>query len=582
MRAFRFAQARVRGEQPAPPRVARLTGAEIILRINNTPVARGQSWGGEGSLAGACDALLAELDRGLPAGRDVVEADHRASLIAAATMTMELAGAMVPIRCETFADVATETEPGLDAVVVRRGEASTGMFPLWVLGSGLEAPRALQACVASATGDATAAIPGVGDAEAGASAAKFGLAYYRARTSQIATLAPGGEPVFLTRGGRVVPPNDVTLPALRQLTDRVAEHLCQRVWEDGCVGQYQYLAGNAQGADAERASLAGYALAEFANWRGASDQSRSARAAAVSLVELALRDATAPAPAPGTGFKPKEAVPSAWGSPGAEALTLLAIRELLAGGEAPRIDGARLARLDTAVAGRFTNGRWDENTDPRQRGVVALALAARAVDAAQASPTEVSPAWEQAQRAVRAVFRETPPEKLVAQMPWLGRAELLLAGTGEVPASAALREMREQCWLVQVGGDEPDALDLAGGLALSGEAARRPTWHSLRPLAFLARMLADGRLTGDEDLLPQLARVVAGARFTRQLAADDAVTALALEPSRAAWGIRAATWDAHQPIDASAMGLLTLRETVDAISAAGKRLAARRKDQNPR
>lgn len=582
MRAFRFAQARVRGEQPAPPRVARLTGVELILRINNTPVARGQSWGGEGSLGVACDALLAELERSLPPGRDVVEADHRASLVASATMTMELAGAMVPMRCETFADAAGVTEPGLDAILVRKGETTTGMFPLWVLGSGLEAPRALQACVASATGDATAAIPGVADAEAGASAAKYGLTYYRARTSQIATLAPGGEPVFLTRGGRVVPPSDVTLAALRRLTDRLAEHLCQRVWEDGCVGQYQYLSGSAEGADADGAALAAYALAEFANWRGACDQARSARAAAVTLVGVVLRDPAATAPAPVAGFRAKEAVPSAWGNPGAEALTLLAIRELLAGGEVPRIDEARLSRLDAAVCGRFVNGRWDDNTDARQRSVVALALAARAVDAAQASPTEVGPAWEQAQRAVRSVFRETPAEKLVAQMPWLGRAELLLAGTGDVPASAALREMREQCWRVQVGGDEPDALDLAGGLVLSGEGSRRPTWHSLRPLAFLARMLADQRLTGEEDVLPQLARVAAGARFIRQLAADDAVTALALEPSRAAWGIRAASWDAHQPVDTSAMGLLALRETVNAIDAAGARLAARRKAQNPR
>lgn len=582
MRAFRYAQARVRGEQPGPPAVARLTGAEIMLRINNTPVARGQSWGGGKSLAGACDALLAELDRSLPPGRDVVEADHRASLIASATMTLELAGALVPIRCDTFADASRATEPGLDAIVVRRGEATTGMFPLWVLGSGLEPSGALQACVASATGDVTSAIPGVADAEAGASAAKFGLVYYRARTSQIATLATGGEPVFLTRGGRVVPPSDVTLPALRQLADRVADHLCQRVWEDGCVGQYQYLSGNAEGAGADGAAFAAYALAEYANWRGDSDQARSARAAATTLVVVLLRDATATAPAPEIGFKAKEAVPSAWGNPAAEALTLLTIRELLAGGEAPRIDEARLSRLDGVVAGRFVSERWDEKTDARQRGVVALALAARAVDAAQALPTEVSPAWEQAQRAVRSVFRETPPERLVTQMPWLGRAELMLAGTGDVPASTALRELREQCWRVQVGGDEPDTMDLAGGLVLVGDGGRRPTWQSLRPMGFLARMLADERLTGDADLLPQLARVVAGARFTRQLAADEVVTALALEPARAAWGIRAATWDAHQPVDASAMGLLTLRETVDAIDAAGKRLGARRKAQNPR
>lgn len=582
MRAFRYAQARVRGEQPEPPAVARLTGAEVILRINHTPVARGQSWGGGVSLAEACDALLAELDHNLPAGRDVVEADHRASLIASATMTMELAGALVPIRCDTFADASGATEPGLDAIVVRKAEATTGMFPLWALGSGLEAPRVLQACVASAAGDAAAAIPGVPDSEAGSAASKFGLAYYRARTSQIATLATGGEPVFLTRSGRVVPSTDVTLPALRRLTDQVADHLCQRVWDEGCIGQYQYLSGAAPVADADGAALAAYSLAEYANWRGDSDQARSARAAATTLVGVLLRDATASAPAAEIGFKAKEAIPSAWGSPAAEALTLLTIRELLAGGEAPRVDGARLTRLDAAVAARFVGERWDDKTDARQRGVVALALAARAVDAAQASPTEVSPAWEQGQRAVRSVFRETPPERLVSQMPWLGRAELMLAGTGEVPASTALREMREQCWRVQVGGDEPDAMDLAGGLVLSGEGSRRPTWHSLRPLGFLARMLAEERLTGEADVLPQLARVVAGARFTRQLAADEAVTALALEPGRAAWGIRAATWDAHQPVDASAIGLLTLRETVDAIDAAGKRLAARRKAQSPR
>src|SRR5207249_4098581 len=90
----------------------------------------------------------------------------------------------------------------------------------------------------------------------------------------------------------------------------------------------------------------------------------------------------------------------------------------------------------------------------------------------------------------------------------------------------------------------------------------RATWNTARPLAFGATMLADQRLTGDKERGLELARVLAGLRFLRQLEADDATAWMYPNRSRALGGVRSAPWDQRMPPDASAMSLLAVCETM--------------------
>jgi hypothetical protein len=263
-----------------------------------------------------------------------------------------------------------------------------------------------------------------------------------------------------------------------------------------------------------------------------------------------------------------------WGDAAGCALVLLAMRELSAS-DARRgaVAAVDLSRLEGEVGGVYSAEKgWAEAAPLARRGPIVLALAARAV--VGAGGPEAAALREQASSAVRSLFRDTTPMNLVTHMPWLGEAELLLAGEGEVPAATALVEMRAQCWRVQVQPDEdPGSPDLVGGLALRTSGTNLPTWHTLRPACFLARMVGDARLTRDDELLREVGRLSRTLRFVRQLTVDEYAASLSVDPPHAMWGVRAAAWDPEQPVDASAMALLVLEESVGALDAAGARLS---------
>jgi hypothetical protein len=187
-----------------------------------------------------------------------------------------------------------------------------------------------------------------------------------------------------------------------------------------------------------------------------------------------------------------------------------------------------------------------------------------------------------AESAVRRVYRDTPEGELVSQMPWLGWAELRLAslkGQDDVPAAVSLRQMRKLVWEHQIGPLDESAteqkgggLDLVGGIVFAAHAPgapARPTWQAARPLAFLATMLGEPRLTGPAERNLELARLLAGLRFVRQLEADDTTAWMYPNRSRSLGGVRAAPWDQRMPLDASAMSLLFVCETLKYLEQGG-------------
>jgi hypothetical protein len=163
---------------------------------------------------------------------------------------------------------------------------------------------------------------------------------------------------------------------------------------------------------------------------------------------------------------------------------------------------------------------------------------------------------------------------LAAHMPWVLLAERTMGG-GRVRVSSvqALREFRERAYGFTMTAADAAGVgdDLAGGIVFPGSRPPLPTAQSLRVIAALAGMLADASITPDEEFERELVRLMPGLRFARQLCADEWFGPYCREPSRAVWGVRAATWDSRMPGEASALALLAVREALDAIeSRAGK------------
>src|SRR5207247_1603585 len=98
-----------------------------------------------------------------------------------------------------------------------------------------------------------------------------------------------------------------------------------------------------------------------------------------------------------------------------------------------------------------------------------------------------------------------------------------------------------------------------------------PTWNAARPLAMLATMLGDSRLTSQDERPGEVVRTVEGLRFVRQLVVDEPVTFMFKGPAkRTLGGVRAAPWDIRMPPDATSLSLLTVCEALRSFDAMGK------------
>jgi len=183
-------------------------------------------------------------------------------------------------------------------------------------------------------------------------------------------------------------------------------------------------------------------------------------------------------------------------------------------------------------------------------------------------------AWEgsavtrnEASKCVRKAFQTITPGNLSAQLPWLGWAEIELAGEKPIPAAIAFESMRDELYTQSVNAFEAgeDDADLAGGmLGLAGGVL--PTWHTARPGCFLATMLGDARLTRESSRVRELGRLLDVVRYTRQLAVDEHVLPLYADKSEGVkWGVRSAMFDLRQPGDATSFSLMLMAETMRSI-----------------
>jgi len=226
----------------------------------------------------------------------------------------------------------------------------------------------------------------------------------------------------------------VTTSNLRSVADDAAEYLLRLEWPGdepmGILGDYRATANRYAPyiAPPREQATAAYALARYANTRSiAPERARHAAEFARSILEELTRVV-------GDEIDPRT-------DPLALSTWLLAWAELSAAEPERAIDlpGALDGYANEASDILLSEESAEQIERARAESLAALAMAkaSRHLDTERGERAKVA-----ARASVRSQFRELPAQRLVAAMPWLGWAEIELAGDGEsVPASIALREI---------------------------------------------------------------------------------------------------------------------------------------------
>lgn len=540
--------------QPIDPSGA--SGACVTIRLSGEVLGRAWDMASDGqSVWRAARRAMMEATQRAPVPRDALRDEALLEIAARATIDLQIAGTLVPLLGETFDEAGASLRPGLDGVAARSASEFGAVFPGTMLTTGVAPGAALRAASAQA---------GFGPLELSKLRADHGAIVYRFTVAHLAQPAPGDEPVFLHRGGRIVPATEVGVASLRRLAEGVARHIQAREWPGdepaGMLGDYDPVRDQRQPfiAPPEEQALAAFALFRFARTPGASPAA-AARAARFAWTILDQLQGVAP------GESPPFADPIACAAyvaamleapdrpPGMNAVASI-------GDDAWSKAAASLRALCSP------EGAWTGDLSHGASSLAAYALAMLATDPRAAEPGDDA----RAAGSVRSLFRDVSPGELPTTMPWLAWAELRLAPTNApVPAGEALRDLRAMLWARQIGpttarpGDE----DQVGGVAFTAARNPAPTWHTFRPVAAVATMFGDARLTDPAEAPGELARLGLAMRFLAQLSVDDAAMHMLRDREATLGGIREAVWSQRQPLAASTAGLLAVCEVLRAVDA---------------
>lgn len=541
------------------PDVAGLSAAAVTLRYDGEVVGRGVDVsGGVRSLALAAAQAMSAARAKLPIERDALFEQHLRAAAGRMTISLEVAGPWVPIAPAEWSDAAAELAPGLDGAAARLGARAGAVFPSMMLASNMDPGRGLASAVSRATDDATLILKPPGEL-----AQELGATFYRFRTAHLAQPGPGEVPVFLRRGGRTIELRELDEAELRRWADGLADNLMKRRWPGvekyGLQGTYDPVSGKYEASHASPAdqALVAVSLVQYGETPGMDSAAshRARTAAAAILADL------------GTVEEGESGLED---DPAAHGLAWVALRAV--GADAPDAVLAEATAHGPALRRMF--GLYDANLRqamedrPSRAAVTVWALARRCVERAEAEPV--------VEARLRALYRDVEPGQLASLMPWLGWSELAWARFEKEPgvpptisAAVALREMRTLMWEHQLRAEDLpfDQRDLAGGIVFTAARHPAPNWHSARPLAFVATMLSDPRLTDEKETTREIVRLLASLRFLRQLSAGEAEGCLYADSARARWGVRVSLWDQRMPVDATAMTLMAVCETLRSLDA---------------
>lgn len=533
------------------PRDSGVPAAAVVLRGSGMILGRGESVRDDGlALRDALGRAMRDAERRLGVPRDAQFSDRMGQLGRGLALSLELAGPMRPFEPSRLSDASLEVSPGLEGVAARQGDRIDAVFPSTMLLVGGSPAGSLRSLVASLTGDAGRALLPVETLRD-----EDKIVFYRFEVRHLAQADAEAGAEFLTRGGRVVRVASITRDSMREMGDGVARYLVSQSRSAivGSVmrGTYIPTTDQYEGEEATygQAAVTAYALARYARTTWGDRAVAGSASGLADAIMLNLADA--------------HRASAIARDPSIASLVLLARH----GGAGESVRDPRLGVLEGDA--RTSLSAALERPDlvpPAIKGLVAHALTTMLGDDRERDA--------RIEAFVRGSFADTPPPVLVAQMPWLGWAEMALSkDRDEVGAAVALRQMRDLVWThqLQFADTGSEASDLVGGVVFTSSNTPLPTWQTIRPAAFLATMVGDDRLTTTTEAPGELASLVRTMRFIRQLAGDEWNGTMYPNPDRARWGIRSALWDQTMTPEASALALLCICEFIESLEGIGAR-----------
>ncbi|MBO6513626.1 MAG: hypothetical protein JJ974_06665 [Phycisphaerales bacterium] len=531
----------------------------VTLRLDGQVVGRGESTGfGEDPqrITQATRIAIAQARAWVrqKIGQDPSDepsSDQWSSIADRLTLSVELAGAVVPMSESSLGLPGLGLSPGVHGLVLRLGEQIEVMGPDEMLTLGLTPERAAYAMATALSSDGGMALASIDEL------IQRGYTFGRFEPTWIAQGSESRGGVFLDRGGRVVEDSTYGLRSVRDLGQRLARYLIAQQWPGaeryGMVGTRDVVSGRAtpQIAPVYEQALSAYALLRYGS-SGDQDIHRLAREHGLQLLtDLSI-------------VQPGE--PEPWGTQdggvgaAASAVALSQVKQGLRPDTWNEMEKNCLATLDGLYS---PIDGFDASTPAAARGLIAWSM--------------VEAGHRHAEKAVRDVFRDTDAGQLVAQMPFLAWAELGLAEeSDDVPAGAALQTMREWMWAHQLGKSDLEFSDrdFVGGVVFTKGSSLLPTSANIRPIAAACLMLGDPRLTegtiADASMASEIGRVASALRFVDQLTMRADSAFLSRAPDRSIGGIRTSLWELRVSPASSALALISVvdfDESIQAIAA---------------
>lgn len=542
------------------PALQPVPGVAVVLRFQGQIVGRASSLAGPGQTIdplGVIGQAMNEAENRLPVRGDKLDEDQAQArrfaklrlLAPEVTISVELAGPLTMLEAPTYAQVEAEAPWMLSGLAAQIGgqvggqavgpggeQPVAGVFPSFMQMANLGPAEGLGQAVSRATGQATLAL-----LEPVELRSKHQVRLYRFAVVHAVEPSPDAPAEVLFRGQRLIDQTQIDdVPALRAFADTLADQLSRNTAPGTPPVGMQPIGPSAQiePATPRQAAAIALALSSYVAVRGGNRQ------APPPAEVLARAERAASIIAGWAGASPEIKA-----DPATCAMLALAL-----GTDAPQ-------EINLVVAGAFIQATeampagFAESVPVNARGLLALA----------------QPTPQLRADATRAAFAGQTPATVIAMMPWLAWAELGTPGTvaGTVPAASALRQMRTQVWQNQLAAVDAreDRRDLVGGILIPGSRHPLPSWQSARAVAALATMMADDRLTGKDERGAEIVRLLASARFLRQLQVDRTLAWLAEDPQATLGGVRPSVFDQRVSAEATSMTLLAVVELLKAIDA---------------
>lgn len=585
LRAFRIAEKHIRdwrmppdpaSKEPENTETPKAVGACITLKLRGEVIGRGAAWsdviaGPEAFsrevLRRAILVAMQQADSKLGVPNDAMR-DAAIKLVTPDILiSVELAGPLSVVEFNTWEDAELTLRPGLDGVASRIGaEAGAkqgtlhAIFPSQMMLGNMLPHRAMGAVAARAIG------------EGGAAAAlddpkklreSSGVRMYRFRVGQ-AVQSTSASAHVQYRGARTIGTSEIAgVAELRLFAERLTSHLSP--WLDQ--------AGKDDVALSRPENLRSVTIAAAAIWEYADLVGNDRIREAPRMVAFG-----------GPPKKPQSTDAAVLAEWRAQCSFLIALAH---GGEMcanPLFAGLAEVWDGAKPNSDFSNPAYLDDCAPSAKAYCqSLFVKSPGLQGRSNSDGAI----QTLDRSVRAFWNDHAGRSVIAELPWLGWTEIAIADAkskgrsdraADIPTALAIRKAREDCWKHQLSITEAteDTLDMAGGIIFTagdgkGGGNPYPTWQCVRPLAFIATMLRDPRLTEPNERSEQIVRLMQAARFLRQLQVDEASAWMYPDPKLAIGGIRASTWDNSLPVDATSMTLLFVVELIkslDELSAA--------------